>query len=187
MLYRYNKNLLIYTKVKFGEVLFKGSILLIVLIAVLGLKSAVDRARVDNLTYEEKLIILGDFNQFTEEKLIQRIENLNFRFPHIVLAQAKLETGNFSSKSFTYANNLFGMKQARARSTTANGTAMGHAQYDNWMESLYDYALFTNAYLNKIRLESQYYDYLSQNYAEDPKYVSKLKNIVKKENLKSKF
>lgn len=187
MIYRYNKDMLIYTKIKFGEIILKVTTITLVIGAVLGLKASIDRARVDNLTQEEKLIILAEYNEFSEEKLIQKINDLNFRFPHIVLAQAKLETGNFSSKSFTYANNLFGMKQAKARSTTANGTAMGHAQYDNWTESLYDYALFSNAYLNKIRLESQYYDYLSQNYAEDPSYVTKLKSIVDKEELKSKF
>ena len=187
MLYRYNKNLLIYSKVKFGKIIFGGTLLIIGFFIILGLKSSTDKTKVGNLSQEEKLIILGEFNEFSEEKLILKINNLNFRFPHIVLAQAKLETGNFTSKSFIYANNLFGMKQARARSTTANGTALGHAQYDNWTDSLYDYALFSNAYLNKIRIESQYFDYISQNYAEDPAYVNKLKNIIKNQELKSKF
>jgi len=187
MLYRYNKNLLIYSKVKFGKIIFGGTLLIIGFFIILGLKSSTDKTKVGNLSQEEKLIILGEFNEFSEEKLILKINNLNFRFPHIVLAQAKLETGNFTSKSFIYANNLFGMKQARARSTTANGTALGHAQYDNWTDSLYDYALFSNAYLNKIRIESQYFDYISQNYGEDPAYVNKLKNIIKNQELKSKF
>ena len=46
------------------------------------------------------------------------------------------------------------MKQARARATTANGTQLGHAYYDDWKESVTDYALYQAAYLNKIRKEN---------------------------------
>lgn len=187
MLYRYDKNSLIYTKVRFGEVIFKTVIATVALVTVYGLSYKIDRAKVDSLTEEEKLIIIDDYNEFSEEKLIQKINELNFRFPHIVLAQAKLETGNFKSINFVQANNMFGMKQAKSRANTALRTERGHAYYDTWVESLYDYALYHNAYLNKLRTESQYYSYLSQNYAEDPKYVSKLKNIIEKENLKEKF
>lgn len=150
-------------------------------------KYGVDRDRIDALTEEERLVVVGEFNEFSEEKLIAKIEKLNFRFPYIILAQAKLETGNFSSLSFVNANNMFGMKQAKSRANTAEGTGYGHAYYDSWIESLYDYALYYNAYLNKLRTEAQYYSYLSQNYAQDPNYVSKLKQIIEKENLKSKF
>ena len=187
MLYRYDKKALIYNKVKFGEIILKTLIITLVVTALYGLTYKIDRARVDSLTEEERLIIIGDYNEFSEEKLVQKIKDLNFRYPHIVLAQAKLETGYFTSTNFVQANNMFGMKQAKARANTALRTERGHAYYDTWVESLYDYALYHNAYLNKLRTESQYYNYLSQNYAEDPFYVSKLKKIIEKENLKEKF
>ena len=187
MLYRYDKNALIYTRVRFGEVIFKTVIVTVALVTLYGLSYKIDRAKVDSLTEEEKLIIIDDYNEFSEEKLIQKINELNFRYPHIVLAQAKLETGNFKSQTFIHANNMFGMKQAKSRANTASGTTLGHAQYDSWVESLYDYALYHNAYLNKLRTESQYYSYLSQNYAEDPQYVSKLKKIIERDNIKDKF
>ena len=187
MLYRYDEKSLVYKKVKFGEIIFKTFITTVVVCTLYGLGYKIDKTKIDSLTEEEKLIIIGDYNEFSEEKLIQKIKELNFRYPYIVLAQAKLETGYFTSTNFIQANNMFGMKQAKARANTALRTERGHAYYDTWIESLYDYALYHNAYLNKLRTESQYYSYLSQNYAEDPFYVSKLKKIIEKESLKETF
>jgi uncharacterized FlgJ-related protein len=187
MLYRYDKNKLLYTKVRYGELILKTALISIALILIYGVRNKMDKARLEQLSTEEKLIIIDEYNEFSEEKLILKIKELNFRFPHIILAQAKLETGNFKSQSFVNGNNMFGMKQAKSRANTAQGTEFGHASYDTWKESLYDYALYYNAYLNKLRTESQYYSYLSQNYATDPEYVSKLKNIIERENLKDKF
>ena len=187
MLYKYDKNKLLYTKVKYGELILKTTLITISLVMILGIKNKINGERIDQLSEEERLIIIDEYNEFSEEKLVSKIKELNFRFPHIILAQAKLETGNFKSHSFVNGNNMFGMKQAKSRANTAQGTEFGHASYDTWKESLYDYALYYNAYLNKLRTESQYYSYLSQNYATDPEYVSKLKNIIERENLKDKF
>lgn len=187
MLYRYDKNKLLYTKVKYGELILKTVLVTIGLILILGIGNKINGEKLEELSEEEKLIIIDEYNEFSEEKLISKIKELNFRFPHIILAQAKLETGNFKSQSFVNGNNMFGMKQAKSRANTAQGTEFGHASYDTWKESLYDYALYYNAYLNKLRTESQYYSYLSQNYASDPEYISKLKNIVEQEGLKNKF
>ena len=187
MLYGYDKDKLIYNRVKYGEIILKTVVFTVAVIIVYGSGSQINRKKVEDLSVEEKLIIIDEYNEFSEEKLISKIKELNFRFPHIILAQAKLETGNFKSQSFVNGNNMFGMKQAKSRANTAQGTEFGHASYDTWKESLYDYALYYNAYLNKLRTESQYYSYLSQNYATDPEYVSKLKNIIERENLKDKF
>jgi uncharacterized FlgJ-related protein len=187
MMYRYDRVTLEFKKIKYSEIFFKTILATVVLFTLFSLTYKLDRTKIDQLTDEEKLIIISDYNEFSEEKLVAKIKELNFRYPHIVLAQAKLETGYFKSESFTYANNLFGMKQAKARANTAVGTSRGHARYDSWIESLYDYALFHNAYLNKLRTEALYYAYLGQNYAEDPKYVDKLKAIVEKQELKNKF
>ena len=77
---------------------------------------------IENLSYEDKVIIINEIHEFSEEKLIQEIKNLNLKYPHIVLAQIKLETSNFSSKIFRENWNLFGMKQAAVRANTAKGT-----------------------------------------------------------------
>jgi hypothetical protein len=142
---------------------------------------------IEHLTYEDKIIIINEIHEFSEEKLIHEIKSLNLKFPHIVLAQTKLETSNYSSKIFIELHNLFGMKQALIRANTAKGTQYGHAYYSSWRESLLDYALYSCRFLGNIKTEQEYYQYLSQNYAEDPEYVSKLKNIIKKQNLKQLF
>jgi flagellum-specific peptidoglycan hydrolase FlgJ len=79
------------------------------------------------------------------------------------------------------------MKEAALRANLATGTNRGHALYDNWQDSVVDYALYYSTYLYDIKTEGEYFEYLRQNYAEDPTYVERLKSLIKKENLKSKF
>lgn len=124
---------------------------------------------------------------FTADRLQSLILNLNIRYPYIVYAQSLLETGSFNSDIFLENHNLFGMKQARIRVNTAKGTHNGHAYYNTWQESVYDYAFYQCRYLYKINNEQEYYNYLGQRYAEDPDYVSKLKHIVKEQDLKKIF
>ena len=119
--------------------------------------------------------------------LVEELKRLNVRYPYIVLAQSILETGYWESRIYQENNNLFGMKQARARATTAKGTQLGHAYYDNWKESVTDYALYQAAYLNKLRSESKYLKYLDKNYAEAKNYDDALLTIIERENLKELF
>src|SRR5690554_5717238 len=60
-------------------------------------------------------VIVNEDRDFTKEKLIEEIDNYNFRFPHIVYAQALQETGHFTSNNFLKYNNVFGMKVAKSR------------------------------------------------------------------------
>ena len=90
---------------------------------------------------------------FSPEALEKYLSELNIRHADIVYSQAKLESGNFSSKIFKENNNLFGMKRARQRATTATGENRGHATYSSWR---------------------QYIEYLGRNYAQDANYTKKL-------------
>ena len=119
---------------------------------------------------------------FVERKLIPSQHTYD-----IVYAQAILETNNFKSRIFNENNNLFGMKQAVKRITKARYTQYEHAYYKNWIESLDDYALYSSTYLSSLKTESDYFEYISQYYAEDSQYVTKLKKIIASMNLKSKF
>jgi hypothetical protein len=140
-----------------------------------------------SLSEEEKLVIIQEHNQFSEDRLIEKLKELNVKFPYIVFAQSKLETGNFTSKIFRENSNCFGMREAKQRITTAQGTENNHAYYASWGESVYDYAFYQCRYLSGINTEEQYFQYLSQSYAENPSYVSILKDMIVKENLKAKF
>jgi len=135
----------------------------------------------------EKVLIAESQNIFTEEKFISKIKELNVKHPHITLAQAYLESGKFTSKIFKENNNMFGMKEARSRINLAQGTQYSHAYFNSWEDCLVDYAFYRATYTSNLKTEQQFYEYLGKYYAEDPNYVSKLKNMVNKYNLKSKF
>ena len=104
------------------------------------------------------------------------------------MAQAIAETGHYKSQVFKENHNLFGMKQATVRINTAKGTQNGHAYYDNWYQSVYDYAFYQCRYLGQINTENDYYLYLSSTYAEaGDGYVKLVKDIIETEKLKEKF
>jgi uncharacterized FlgJ-related protein len=138
---------------------------------------------IEYITEETKAIIIKENdkkNEFSEARLKQYVIELNIKFPHIVIAQSQIETGYYSSKIFKENNNLFGMKVATQRPTTNKGTENNHAYYENWKASVIDYALYQAKYLSKLKTEDEYLQYLSQNYAEDPNYIIKVKSISKK-------
>jgi hypothetical protein len=184
-LFIFNKESLIFEPVKITS-LIKVIFSTFILSIIIGWTIIPEPVILSN-KQEEKLIVIREYNEFTKEKLVIQIKSLNFKFPHIVYAQSKLETKNFTSSIFKSNHNLFGMKQAKQRSNLAIDTQKGHAYYDNWKTSVYDFALFYSTYLYDIKTEGEYFEYLRQNYAEDPLYVEKLQQIIKKENLKNKF
>lgn len=119
--------------------------------------------------------IEGDFS---EVKFRNFLNKMNVAFPDIVYAQALLETGHFSSSIFEDNNNLFGMKKASRRPTTCIGTKNGHALYESWQDSVIDYLIYQRIYLKKVQTHDEYYAHLSNYYAEDPSYSTKLKKLT---------
>lgn len=99
----------------------------------------------------------------TREEVLQEIRRQCIPHARIVLAQARLETGNFTSGRCKRDHNLFGIKH--------NGR---YAKYRTWQDSIKDY---------KQRISSRYdggcyYAFLKRiKYAEDKKYINKLKQF----------
>jgi uncharacterized FlgJ-related protein len=186
MYYKFNKETLDFEKTKLTNKTLTGLGAAVGLLLIFGFTSN-PANKVENLSQEERLIVIREYSGFSESKLIEKINQLNFRYPHIILAQAKLESGHFKSTIFLENNNMFGMKEAKLRANLAKGTNRGHAYYDTWQDCILDYALYYSTYLSDIRTEGEYFEYLRQNYAEDPTYVQRLKQIIKKQDLKSKF
>lgn len=188
MIYFYDKENLVYKDISKKVVL---SVLGLALI-ISGLMVTLFIFRINQVKYiseETKAIIISEsnkHNEFSPQKLKAYILELNIKFPHIVYAQARLESGNFKSEIFKTNHNLFGMKVATRRPTTNKGEENGHAYYDNWKESVQDYAMFAAAYLNNLKTEDEYFDYLGQNYAEAPNYVKQLKFIIEENNILKK-
>ena len=182
MIYKYNKENLRYDRIILKSSLF---LVLIIVMSVTWTYLATYK-HINNIRYisqETKAIILKENYDFSEVKLKEYILDLNIRFPHIVMAQAKIETGNFTSPIFRENNNLFGMKIATKRPTTNKGENRGHAYYDNWRESVLDYAFLQAQYLSDIKTEKEYLEYLRQYYAENPKYVEAI--ILELNNIKN--
>lgn len=180
MLYKYDKTTLNYKKVT-------GTWLLIVVCAILvtiAITSIIAINRVNDIRFiseETKAIILREAdkqNEFSREKLKAYILELNVKYPHIVMAQAELETGGFKSAIFKENHNLFGLKQAKKRPTTNKENDTSYGKYDNWRSSVVDYAFLQSTFIYKINNEDEYFEYLKQFYAEDINYIYKLKKII---------
>ena len=167
------------------------SLLIIFLLLVWGTNSKTKNNDILSLpTFESDITVVNindTLNDFSEEKLIELLLSLNVKFPHIVLAQAKLESGHYSSKIYKENHNLFGMKEAVVRIHTSKGTQFSHAYYDNWRESVYDYAFYQSSYLSTLKTEEEYYVYLDKSYAEADNYIKLLKSMVITEKLKEQF
>lgn len=183
MIYKFNKNSLNFEKTSKLRLLARPILFTAIITGVFAYTVKTEAS----IPEEQKLIVLKEINHFSEDRLVEKIDGLNFRFPHIVLAQAKLESNNFRSYLFKQNNNMFGMKLPSSRLTLAKGEEHGYASYDTWIESLMDYALYYSSYLKDIRTEKEYYEFLSKFYAEDLAYVEKIQKLVKNEQLKSKF
>jgi len=142
----------------------------------------------ETITPEERLIVINQNERaFSEDTLIGMLKELNVKFPHIVLAQSIVETGHWTSRIFIENHNLFGMKEAYVRVHTAKGTQHNHAYYENWRESVYDYAFYQCRYLGGLKTEEEYFQYLSRSYAEAPNYIQSLKRVIANEKLREKF
>jgi flagellum-specific peptidoglycan hydrolase FlgJ len=185
MFYTYDKKQLIYKKIR----LFKPTLIVLCILSFLTASSYYTGTNhgFERLSDIEKAIVIKKTDEFSKEKMVQMLKDLNVKFPYIVLAQSIQETGHWNSAIFLENHNLFGMKEAQRRITTAEGTNRNHAYYNHWRESVYDYAFYQCRYLSGIRSESEYFEYLNASYAEDSGYVEAIRKVIQKENLKELF
>ena len=107
------------------------------------------------------------------DEILAYILDLRIENSYIVYAQAQLESAHFTSDIFMENNNLFGMKVAERRPTTAIGVNRGHAVYKSWRESVIDYALMQAAYYRGLD-EKTYLDKICSVYATDTTYRKRL-------------
>jgi hypothetical protein len=118
---------------------------------------------------------------FSKENLEKEINKQGIKYPDIVMAQAKIESGHFTSAIFKENNNLFGMKLPAQRKTTAIGKNRGHAKYETWQDSVKDYKIWQDTLGWSTLPKEMYIQKLSDKYCMPPDcpkgYYSK---IVKK-------
>ena len=127
---------------------------------------------VKKIIYKEK-----EDDVFSEEKLKEYILELNLRYPDIILAQARLESGNYKSPAFKRQNNIFGMHVAAQRPTLAKKGRGKLAHYDSWRDSVVDYAFLVADRMRKLDTREEYYAYLNAFY-DEPGYSKKLLKFI---------
>ena len=118
----------------------------------------IERDTIVDTFYVQKTIPLN------KENVLAELKKQNIPHPHIVLAQSRLETGNYTSKVCRIKNNLFGMKKGNT-----------YRNYNNWKESIEDY----KRHISSKYKGGDYYKFLENlGYAEDTLYTTLLKRIV---------
>lgn len=182
-LFFYNKEKLVYEPIKWsGYAYYIG-----IPVATFGLGWALStNTYITNIIHRTDTIQNGNVG-FSEDALIGLIKDCNIKYPYIVLAQAKLESSHFTSELFKKNNNMFGMKKARRRITSSQDEKGSYAYYRDWMDCIYDYAMYQSEVMCSVSNEDEYFAKLKERYAEDPQYVDKLRYIIKTEKLKNIF
>ena len=104
-----------------------------------------------------------------DDYLMEALGYYNVKHKNIVYAKAILETGHLRSKVREEYNNLFG---------PYNSYKGDHYKFDHWSEGVVTYL---NYIQYRYKPPDDHYQFLIKiGYAEDPQYVEKLKNIVKR-------
>lgn len=86
--------------------------------------------------------------------------------PKAVLAQAKLESGNFTSSHYVTRNNFLGLYNSQKRE---------YYKFDHWTDCIISYKAMIEY---RLKDGENYYKFLSRiRYASDPSYIDKVKLI----------
>lgn len=102
---------------------------------------------------------------FSEAKLMQFMKDVEIQYPNIVMHQAKLETGNFTSPRFIKYNALFGFQ-------TSDTDVI---KYKSWKESVIAYKAWQ---MKRLKTNEDYHRFLIRvHYAADSNYIKKLKQF----------
>ena len=101
----------------------------------------------------------------TKADVLKELHRQKVPHANIVLAQARLESGNFKSALYKRTNNLFGIKAGEK-----------YKEYPHWRKSIEDYRLK----ISKRYQGGCYYKFLQRiGYAENKDYIKLLKKIAK--------
>lgn len=130
------------------------------------------KQRIVNERNEKELLEKRLGSKFSEERLIALLKEAKVKFPHIVLAQARIETGNYKSNLFLKNKNLFGMCRPTWRSTTSLSKT-GPAKFLRWEDSVYDYAIWQTQFVSRVKTDVEYIARLAK-YAKEKTYRKKV-------------
>lgn len=122
--------------------------------------------------HEIELKIDHSYYDLTPENVYRELMKHEVKFADIVLRQAILETGWFTSYNCLTRNNLFGMTGGKKTPDNVHGYMI----YKDWTYSISGYKRWQRRHWSDIYPD--YYTFLkSVGYAESPEYIDKLKKI----------
>ena len=129
-----------------------------------------------SLEYSIGYWFINQPEQINDSILYVFLKDNNAWYPEILLKQAKLESGNYTSNVYKNTNNLYGMKKVGSRQTTQlNTTYNGYGCYTNWCESVLDRMLWDVNRFNNVKPTEEEYLEAMGIYSEDSNYIFKLK------------
>ncbi len=126
----------------------------------------------------EKKTETVDYSRITKiKKIFHEIDNLPFKYKDVIKKQFLLETSHASSEVFRKSNNLFGMRLAGSRITTALYSKSGYAFYKSTKESILDRLIYEASYMRNMN-RKEYLNFLDNTYSVGGKnYTKTLLNI----------
>ena len=104
--------------------------------------------------------------EISDSILYDALIHYEVKYPRSVLAQAKLESGNYTSYVYRTKNNFLGLYNSRKKD---------YYEFEHWTQCIIAYKKLVEY---KLKEGENYHDFLERiGYAEDPAYVDKVKAI----------
>ena len=105
-------------------------------------------------------------NELNDSILYLALVHYEVKYPKAVLAQAKLESGNYTSSHYRNRNNFLGLYNSRRKE---------YFRFNHWSECILAYKDMVEY---KLRDGEDYYQFLDRiGYAENPNYIKLVKQI----------
>lgn len=105
-------------------------------------------------------------NELNDSILYLALVHYEVKYPKAVLAQAKLESGNYTSNHCRTKNNFLGLYNSRKKE---------YFSFSHWTDCIEGYKDMIEY---KLRDGEDYYKFLKRiGYASDPNYISKVRQI----------
>ena len=141
-----------------------------VLICIIGL--VVSSSTTMTHSNPNYVVVPIDRLELNKENFFLVCEIYDIKFPEIVYAQARLESGNFKSKLFQTKNNFLGLYNSRIKD---------FYEFDHWTDCLLGYRDLLQFKYNGDEHYETYYKFLKElPYAMDPEYIQKVRRIAGK-------
>ena len=117
---------------------------------------------------EENDVSFLKAKELNDSILYLALIHYNIRHPKIVLAQAKLESGNFTSSHYKKRNNFLGLYDSKRKE---------YYKFNHWTDCIQGYKDMVEY---KLRDNENYYNFLRRiKYATSENYIRQIKQIEK--------